>query len=81
MNRINLHHGEVSSVMISPDGKYLISAGADGTIFVMTMTDQASEPMPGAPTPEKVLQPSSTSTVSSPSKSDNIVEANLLTAE
>jgi len=53
MSRLNLHHGEVTRLLLSPDGKYLISGGADGTIFVMTMSDLASEPLPGVPSPEK----------------------------
>jgi len=64
MNRLNLHHGEVTKILLSPDGKYLISGGADGTIFVMTMADLSSEPLPGVPSPDKPEKPT-TQTLSS----------------
>jgi WD40 repeat protein len=51
MGKIKLHLGEVSRLILSPDGKYVISAGHDGTIFLMTMTDLASEPIPGLVSP------------------------------
>ena len=82
MSRLNLHFGEVSRIMLSPDGKYLISGGSDGTIFVMTMSDLASEPMPGITSPEK---PTATAqSGASPSKhqaGDTLSELNLLSAE
>ena len=64
MGKIKLHLGEVSRLILSPDGKYVISAGHDGTIFLMTMTDLASEPIPGlvSPPPKDTInqQPSIT---------------------
>jgi len=51
MGKIKLHLGEISRLILSPDGKYVISAGSDGTIFLMTMTDLASEPIPGLISP------------------------------
>ena len=85
MSRFNLHHGEVSRILLSPDGKYLISGGADGTIFVMTMTDLASEPIPGVPVSEKPTV-TTQSSVQSPSKvsqqpGEMVGEINLLSAE
>lgn len=47
MAKIKLHLGEISRLIVSPDGKYTISAGLDGTIFMMSITDLASEPIPG----------------------------------
>jgi len=51
LGKLNLHLGEVSKLLLSPDGKFVISAGHDGTIFIMTMTDLSSEPIPGVVSP------------------------------
>jgi WD40 repeat protein len=51
LGKINLHLGEVSKLLLSPDGKFVISAAHDGTIFLMTMTDLSSEPIPGIMSP------------------------------
>jgi WD40 repeat protein len=47
LSKIKLHIGEISRILLSPDGKYIISAGVDGTIFMMSITDLSSEPIPG----------------------------------
>lgn len=39
----NAHIGEVVKIMCSPDGRFVFSAGADGTIFVYSVTEYASE--------------------------------------
>lgn len=38
-----LHAGEVTRLLTTPDGKYLISSGADGSIFVIQLHDQSLE--------------------------------------
>jgi WD40 repeat protein len=43
-----LHTGELVKILISPDGKYVFSAGVDGSIFVLHITDLLCEPTPGA---------------------------------
>lgn len=39
----NAHLGEVTKVLVSPDGRYVFSAGADGTVFVYSVTEYANE--------------------------------------
>lgn len=39
----NAHQGEVIKIMASPDGRYVFSAGADGTIFIYSVTEYANE--------------------------------------
>ena len=73
MSRLNLHIGEVTKVLLSPDGRYLISGGADGTIFVMTLSDLSSEPLP---TPEPPISSKVTASTS-PTKLD-LQDFNLL---
>lgn len=34
-----LHQGEVVKILLSADGQYVFSAGADGTIFVLSITE------------------------------------------
>jgi WD40 repeat protein len=51
LSKIKLHIGEISRILLSPDGKYIISAGVDGTIFMMSITDLSSEPIPGMQVP------------------------------
>lgn len=33
----NAHIGEVSQIIISPDGRYVFSAGSDGSIFIYSV--------------------------------------------
>ena len=86
MSRLNLHHGEVSRIILSPDGKSLISGGSDGTIFVIAMTDLSSEPLPGITSPDKPTITATSQSGASPSKisgapGDPIAELNLLSPE
>ena len=39
----NAHIGEVVKIIASPDGRYVFSAGLDGTIFVFSVTEYANE--------------------------------------
>lgn len=39
----NAHLGEVTRILVSPDGRYVFSAGADGTIFVYSVTEYAND--------------------------------------
>lgn len=39
----NAHLGEVTRVLTSPDGRYVFSAGADGTVFVFSVTEYQNE--------------------------------------
>ncbi len=39
----NAHMGEVVKILCSPDGRFVFSAGADGTVFVYSVTEYASE--------------------------------------
>ena len=39
----NAHLGEVVKVIASPDGRFVFSAGIDGTLFVYSVTDLANE--------------------------------------
>lgn len=89
MSKIKLHIGEVSRLILSPDGKYIISAGVDGTIFMMSITDLSSEPIPGmiAPSvpkdssiPGSSIQAKGQSTLASDAKNP-INPDSLLTAE
>jgi WD40 repeat protein len=45
---LHLHTGELIKILVSPDGKYVFSAGSDGSIFVLQLTDLLCEPTPGA---------------------------------
>lgn len=47
-------------MLLSPDGKYIISAGVDGTIFMMSITDLSSEPIPGMIVPSAAVSKEST---------------------
>ena len=40
------HYGEVSQVIISPDGRHVFTTGADGTIFVFAITEYLNEHEP-----------------------------------
>jgi WD40 repeat protein len=39
----NSHNGEVVKILSSPDGRYVFSAGADGTLFIYSVTELANE--------------------------------------
>jgi WD40 repeat protein len=39
----NAHLGEVVKIIASPDGRYVFSAGADGSIFVYSVTEYINE--------------------------------------
>ena len=39
----NAHLGEVIKILVSPDGRFVFSAGADGSIFVYSVTEYANE--------------------------------------
>ena len=39
----NAHLGEVTKILSSPDGRYVFSAGSDGTVFVYSVTEYANE--------------------------------------
>jgi len=39
----NAHLGEVTRILVSPDGRYVFSAGADGSIFVYSVTEYAND--------------------------------------
>jgi cilia- and flagella-associated protein 57 len=39
----NAHLGEVTKILSSPDGRYVFSAGTDGTVFVYSVTEYANE--------------------------------------
>lgn len=48
------HHGAVTAVALSPDGQYLATAGADGSLIIRTLTElQAGQ---GAGTPVSPLE-------------------------
>lgn len=39
----NAHASEVTKILVTPDGRQVFSAGADGTIFVYAVTEYANE--------------------------------------
>jgi WD40 repeat protein len=39
----NAHYGEVTSIVVSPDAKYIISGGNDGSIFIYGVSEYSSE--------------------------------------
>lgn len=39
----NAHLGEVTRVLASPDGRYVFSAGQDGTVFIFSVTEYQNE--------------------------------------
>jgi len=39
----NAHLGEVTRILVSPDGRYVFSAGADGSIFVYSVTEYSND--------------------------------------
>lgn len=39
----NSHNGEVVKILSSPDGRYVFSAGSDGTLFIYSVTELANE--------------------------------------
>jgi WD40 repeat protein len=39
----NAHAGAVSKILASPDGRFVFSAGADGSIFIYSVTEYANE--------------------------------------
>ena len=42
-DQFNAHLGEVTKVLMSPDGRYVFSSGADGTVFVFSVTEYAND--------------------------------------
>jgi WD40 repeat protein len=40
LDMINVHQGEVTKIIISPDNRYLFSTGSDGSIFIFSIGDQ-----------------------------------------
>jgi WD40 repeat protein len=83
LSKIKLHIGEISRILLSPDGKYIISAGIDGTIFMMSITDLSSEPIPGmlppvpkdSTIPGSSLQPKATLTIDTKNPPDSHLTA------
>jgi WD40 repeat protein len=39
LDQITAHSGEVTKIMLSPDGRYLFSAGTDGSLFIFQVSD------------------------------------------
>ncbi len=39
LDQITAHAGEVTKIMLSPDNRYLFSAGSDGTLFIFSVTE------------------------------------------
>jgi hypothetical protein len=39
LDQITAHAGEVTKILLSPDSKYLFSAGTDGTLFIFSVTE------------------------------------------
>ena len=43
LDSFNAHLGEVTNILVSADGRYVFSAGQDGTVFVYSVTEYANE--------------------------------------
>ena len=39
LDQITAHAGEVTKIMLSPDNRYLFSAGSDGTLFIFSVSE------------------------------------------
>lgn len=39
LDQLTAHAGEVTKILLSPDNRYLFSAGTDGTLFIFQLTD------------------------------------------
>lgn len=39
----NVHYGDVSQITVSPDSKFVFSAGTDGSIFIYSVTEYLNE--------------------------------------
>ena len=39
----NAHLGDVTKIIASPDGRFVFSAGSDGTVFVYSVTEYGNE--------------------------------------
>lgn len=39
----NAHLGEVTRILMSPDGRYVFTSGTDGVVFVFSVTEYANE--------------------------------------
>jgi WD40 repeat protein len=37
------HYGEVTKIVVSPDGRHIFSSGSDGTVFIYSITEFADE--------------------------------------
>lgn len=41
LDQISVHTGEVTKVIVSPDNRYVFSAGSDGTLFIFQVSEQS----------------------------------------
>ena len=39
LEQITAHAGEVTKILLSPDNRYLFSAGTDGTLFIFQVSE------------------------------------------
>ena len=42
-DKFSAHAGEITNIVVSPDGKQVITAGSDGGIFVFSITEYQNE--------------------------------------
>jgi hypothetical protein len=40
LDQISAHAGEITKIVISPDSRFLFSAGTDGTMFIFSISEQ-----------------------------------------
>jgi WD40 repeat protein len=40
IEKINAHAGEITKIILSPDNRFLFSAGTDGTLFIFSVSEQ-----------------------------------------
>ncbi len=78
MSRLNLHLGDVTKLLLSPDGRHLLSGGSDGTIFVLTLSDLPCEPLPIPDAPISSSKLSTTAAAAASPTKLEIQEFNLL---
>jgi WD40 repeat protein len=39
LDQVSVHGGEVTKIIVSPDNRFVFSAGSDGTLFIFQVSE------------------------------------------